>query len=269
MSASKLSIYSGSTIAIGDYYSTTANGQAYVVKAANLAAAKSKGITPIAVIFSTTTSTIDQGHGWTHGYAMALQRVKIGTDNICIWGPNVDIDGLRNWDNMNPLETWINNKDGYTETWVIGNNPNYPAFYYAINYKNTINTPLTSSSWFLPSNGQGYECLCNLGRIEATPLAYNGGNDGSCGVLWRGSDVSTYTNNVNSHFINVQDYAPSDILLNPSLKIANYGDYFWCSSERHATIPYSMAVNSVDLWIDGNRPDIKSRQYSVRSVIAF
>ncbi len=119
----------------------------------------------VGVIFSTTTSATDAAKGWKSGYAVSLQ----------------DIPGKWAWSNRAITEfsnytdaTTINNKDGYTETTTITNGSaatgytadNYPAFYQARNYGNTVEVPVSTSGWFLPSAGQWYDILKNLAGLD-------------------------------------------------------------------------------------------------------
>jgi hypothetical protein len=159
INSAKVYISSGNTIEVGDYYCSSTSGQAWIVKQVDVNMAKKNyGASPIALIFSTSTSTTDQGHSWRIGYAMSLQCATTTEANgTCSWGPaNVDTP-LYNYGNSKPLLTWKFDKDGYTNTWTIGDNASYPAFHYAINYKNTIAAPSSSSNWYLPSIGQWYD----------------------------------------------------------------------------------------------------------------
>lgn len=105
---------------------------------------------PVAIIFSNTTSKIDQGHGWTHGYAVAIN--KYGA-NMAWAGTNAlygqHHSSISNSDYTSPFgatdkSAWINDLDGYTETRHImsatdyskvsneNQKKNYPAIWYAL-----------------------------------------------------------------------------------------------------------------------------------------
>ena len=271
MSASKLSIYSGSTIAIGDYYSTTANGQAYVVKAANLAAAKSKGITPIAVIFSTTTSTIDQGHGWTNGYAMALQNAGNNKDE-----DDVDVY-LYLWSTEAIDEPYLSNSnnntfyDGYTETYNISKHgaivgethDKYPAFYAALSYAttNNVTTPISSSGWFLPSTGQAYKIIENICEMQFLTESGRG---------WMfGPEAATALINCNNYLKKAIGIAEKVDTFRFEKRHENYCT-FWCSSEfsENKSYYWGLSGNSTSTYIFGDQ--IKNTNTnSVRAIIAF
>jgi len=138
--------------------------------------------TPIAVIFRIVTSTIDQGHGWTHGYAMALKNAA----NKVNWGPKGTDTSLSN--SMDPNYTLLTtDMDGYTNTQTIKNNyviSNYPAFYYALNY--SVPAPSTSSGWYLPSSGQWYWIAIALTQLQS------GGDYTSHGTVTTTDTTSPY-----------------------------------------------------------------------------
>ncbi|MCR4772970.1 MAG: fimbrillin family protein [Prevotella sp.] len=288
ITASKVLYLGGSSVAVGDYYCSAANGQAFVVKQASLSTANSKGIKPIAVVFSTATSTTDKGHGWNLGYAMALQCATTanGANGTCIWGP-IDSDSpyLHNWDNADPLTTWKNNKDGYTETMSVPSNQraNYPAFKYAIEYNNKVAAPNTSSKWYLPSNGQAYDIFVKLGGLYETGLTISYLADQDDKIHWLnlvGDEKSGIyaQNKLNQYLNDAKTYCNVDVFIfdfqNPSHYSViddNAGEYFWLSSERHATQAYTWIFFTGDkcAWIHASKGRAKKQSYRVRSVLAF
>ena len=186
---------SGNTIAVGDYYGIAVNGQAVVVKNASISSASSKGITPIAVVFSTTTSSTDQGHGWTHGYAISLNDATSGA-----WkSSSVSLPDLTIWGSEGyKYSTMKDFLDGYTETMTIKNtsgysSSTYPLCYNALNY--SIATPKSSTGWYLPSVGQWHHFLYNLGRYTETPLNNN--------TSWWYFAIGTGLSAINSYFTKV------------------------------------------------------------------
>ncbi len=145
--------------------------------------------TPIAIIFSTETSDTDKAHGW-YFYAMALTNVHsegttIGTYN---WAnSSSDVSGIPDL----PYNTWQNRSsdmDGYTNTTYL-NSTDYPAGYAAkTTYASQVTAPSNTSGWFLPSCGQWYYILVNLGGMSATP-----------GNAWGWSNMSsTAVSNLNT-----------------------------------------------------------------------
>jgi hypothetical protein len=148
--------------------------------------------TPIGIVFSKKTSTIDQAHGWTHGYAMALTNASTSEEAWCTsisYDEAGDTYGSFTYsDYAGSYTSFIADKDGYSETQAIKNSGkdtysqnSYPAFWYALNYgtsnenNTTYMSPPKSSGWFLPSIGQWWDIIINLGGISPTPTAYNTG----------------------------------------------------------------------------------------------
>ena len=137
----------------------------------------------IGIIYCTDPNRIDndakqalatKGVSSAHGLVMALTNASDG----CRWGEDgKDEDGLSN---TNTLQQQYNNISGYAETqWIIdtykdsGNTlqDTYAAFYHANNYGKTTETekyaaPGTTTGWFIPSMGQWWDILANLGRID-------------------------------------------------------------------------------------------------------
>ena len=117
--------------------------------------------TPIAVIFSKTTSTTDSTNGWTHGYAMALKDASTSA----AWGSAATrLTGFY----INTAAEMIADKDGYTHTQYV-NSSIYPAPYAAATtYQSTVSAPSSTSGWYLPSIGQWFDICVNLGKMSAT-----------------------------------------------------------------------------------------------------
>jgi len=135
---------------------------------------------PIAVVFSKTTTTTDKGHGWTHGYAMALKNASTS----CKWG--LSGGGNPTGSSIVLTAAVIADKDGYTHTQCI-NSSTYPAAYAAATTYNSIETaPSNTSGWFLPSSGQWYDIIVNLCNVSATGYVNNttsfywGGQGSNC-----------------------------------------------------------------------------------------
>jgi hypothetical protein len=211
--------------------------------------------TAIAVIFSTTTSTTDQGHGWTHGYAMALMNAS----ESCTWGPTTIDTSIPNTASTTTTNI-MNNKDGYSETDSIGNNSDYPAFKTALDYKNTITSPSNTSSWYLPSCGQWYDICVNLGGMSKTPDIVVGG------YHWTTSN-DNYTllcvNNINKYLTLLNNHG-YDIDFFSIIDSPNY----WCSSEGGVSGAFHILFGSEGNLGIGSSIQ-KSCTYKVRPVIAF
>lgn len=116
-----------------------------------------------------------------HGLVMALTDASEG----CAWSTNSSIDeniignpGEPFYDNTDRVYKMYNNVDGYAEThWIIDKYGNsiqetYPAFYHASIYGTAESgtsqyaTPTNTTDWFIPSMGQWWDILSNLGGID-------------------------------------------------------------------------------------------------------
>ena len=129
--------------------------------------AANPGKTPVAIIFSNTTSVVDFNDGYTHGYAMALKNVHSSGSTVGTYkwaNSDGDVSGIINisW------QTNTSDMEGRTNTSFI-NTSSYPAGYAAMTtYKSQVAAPSGTSGWFLPSSGQWYNISSNLGSTSAT-----------------------------------------------------------------------------------------------------
>jgi hypothetical protein len=256
---------------IGDYYFSDGSWGTLAVHATST-------VKPIGVIFSNSPSTIDQGYGWKHGYAMALTNASTGA----LWAgssyQSTDEAGdkfgsFTYVDYTGTYDTSIINKDGYSETHAISNKSiysqnNYPAFYYALNYN--VTCPNISSSWFLPSVGQWWDILINLGGMSTTPVAV-----GPDWCNW-GGYLSTCVNNIDKYLSAISSYITPDLFNN------TYGNAYvryWSSSEFNSTYSFYTHFGNGVSNSDGTGLDLhinadddrgsKSNTYIVRPVMAF
>lgn len=156
-------------IEVGDYFYEDGNIYPYGNQSDNdLSTPPSAGC--VGVVFSTSTSTTDQGHGWTHGYVMALNNT--GT-SIVHWKnantADADYDSfdINNDSKDASFQAMINYLDGYTSSKKITDSSNeaiHPAVFAAKNYNVTI--PETTSGWYLPSMGQFAAFVNNIGVTD-------------------------------------------------------------------------------------------------------
>lgn len=217
--------------------------------------ADSFGATPIAVIFSNATSTTDQGHNWTHGYAMALKDAATGIT----WGP----------EGTNPTGTFfttpttmIADKDGYTHTTFI-NSTTYPAAYAAATTYNTlVAAPSNTSGWYLPSCGQWYDICVNLGKI---PTNWSNYNSSDYWLLWSGQS-SSCASNINAYLTPLTSGTYDTF--NQDLSGA-WENIYWSSAEfDNTSCLYARFSSYNELTLGAGY--IKSvNTNNVRSVIAF
>ena len=109
-----------------------------------------------------------------HGLVMALTNASDG----CLWG-NESLDENRSGsageafvDNTDQLKKQYDNVDGYGETqWIINTHATvlntYSAFYAASRYGTSrYAAPTNTTSWFIPSIGQWWDIVSNLGGID-------------------------------------------------------------------------------------------------------
>ena len=125
------------------------------------------GKTPIAIIFSTNTTTYDKSQAYTHGYAMALKDMT----STYTWGEKLDNSSLNNY---NGETSYLDRKDmeGYKNR-LYENTTDYPASYAAKNSYG-VAAPTGTSGWFLPSSGQWFKIISNLGSLATTDISFDG-----------------------------------------------------------------------------------------------
>ena len=156
------------TVAIGQVLYS--DGALSALDDATLKSSEYSGRRAIGLVFSITTSSTDQGHNWTHGYAWALQNSAVITKwqnnttgtlvNSAVSGSSIgsDKDG---YTRTQAFKTYANNNLGGLST------SNYAAVYYALNYSEPY--PPNSSGWYLQSCGQQFDISVNLGGLSSTP----------------------------------------------------------------------------------------------------
>jgi hypothetical protein len=257
-----------STTNVGDYYFSDGSWGTLAVHA-------NSTVWPIGVIFSNSPSTKDQSYGWKHGYAMALTYASTG----CVWGPTgTDESELINYNVT--YTTVIANKDGYTETHAVKDahsstlQSNYPAFYYALNYGTSevggtlYTAPNVSSGWYLPSVGQWYDILINLGGLSTVPSSLANNNSTMC---WGPSITKTCVDKINTYLsvLSNYGYTINPFYYNTTGSSTDYEDY-WSSTEYDGDEARNTFFNDTSfsdfLGLDGN---VKTDMWKVRSVIAF
>ncbi|MCR4773687.1 MAG: fimbrillin family protein [Prevotella sp.] len=187
---------SGDNIAIGDFYGTYANGQGVVIDGTSSAVstAKSKGITPSALIYTLTTSVTDKSHGWTTGYAWCIRE----TDNTYAWSTITNKTIMpRQWSMTDDPNEIVKDMDGYTYTSYVTksgdfNSANYPAFFACVKFSE-VAAGGGSSGWYMPTSGQIREFMINIGK-GTTAYAYGAGKNTWC----VNTSTATLTNNINT-----------------------------------------------------------------------
>ncbi len=219
------------------------------------------GKTPVAIVFMattnanspvTTTKDRQANANWKHGYAMALKNVHSSGSTVGTYSwasTSTDVSGIPNTSNST-WQTSSSDMDGYTNTTYL-NSTAYPAGYAAkTTYASQVTAPSNSSGWFLPSNGQWYYILVNLGGMSATP-----------GKAWGWSNMSsTAASNLNSKLSKVGSGNYD--------AFSNSYERYWCSSEYSSSDAYNALFNS-DGGMSFARYYSKSGTDLVRAVLAF
>lgn len=266
---SKINLTTGSgalpyTIALGDRY--LANG-AIVSKDATMPDSWKKNC--LGLIFSLTPSDTDQDHGWTHGYVMATKEENFPNDIITkCWSTNSNYDEPTLTNYTDPASSSAN-KEGYTETEALiasyASDDRYGVVQQILYYRKHNPCPdgAPYSPWYVPSCGQWYDILTNLGGInmESYPN-YMGGWGGISGAR---TAIGTKMNAVGGTF-------------NLNSGSGTSRAFLHCSSESSATHNWSMRFDgggntfltplAKDLIGDGNKNSDYGRKF-LRPVLAF
>lgn len=230
----------------------------------------------IGIVFSTDVNRIGRAatealgkKGVTpHGLVMALTNAS----NRCQWGYGKDenadgADGAPFKDNTGSLSKQYNNVDGYAEThWIIDTYSSdvdnfqntYSAFYHASLYGtadgNTAKyaAPTNTTGWFIPSMGQWWDILSNLGGINLE--GYRESEDTYAYI----SDAATTAVEKMNDYLNKISGADT----------FSTSTYFWSSSEYGSSLACNVGFGMYGyLYLDyGNKANTGSR---VRCVLAF
>ena len=249
---------------IGDYYYSDGTW-------GTIAEHTNSTASPIGVIFSNSTSNIDKGHNWIHGYAMALQDAGSGTATYQ-WYTS---------DSGNPTGTYITgvdnimfDKDGYTHSSYLQTS-GYAAGIAAHDYTakdrngNTIAAPSNTSGWYLPGIGQWYDICASLGEMTtASGKAYT--SSGTYYIYWYSGDDGSNKNysNLCSSAINVYLNALEDKGYSVNL-FSNNSELYWSSSEYSSSWAYCVYFDAGGCMNLSYATPGKTYSSSVRSVIAF
>jgi hypothetical protein len=248
---------------IGDYYYSDGTW-------GTIAEHSNSTASPIGVIFSNSTSDIDKGHNWTHGYAMALQNAGTGTTTYQWYTSE---SGNPTGSSIITADQIMSDKDGYTHSSYIQAS-GYAAGIAARDYTakdrngNAVVVPSSSSGWYLPSIGQWYDICSRLGGMTtASGKAYTSSRNGS--LQWYSGDDNSSKNysslcasTINTYFntVSLKGY-------NTDLFFSNNKDVYWSSSVYSNSYAYDLYFDSYGNV--GLSYDTKTRTYSVRPVIAF
>nr|DAE76500.1 MAG TPA: Fimbrillin-like [Caudoviricetes sp.] len=234
--------YSLADARVGDFYCKNSSGEGYLIPGDIAQLTEERQAACIGIVYSTDVNRIGKAakevltdKGITpHGLVMALTNAS----NSCNWGK------VRNDENSNGSEgepfkentdkvyKMYKNVDGYGEThWIIdtyGRDGNtalqntYTAFYHTSRYgtaeSNTgkYAAPSNTTGWFIPSMGQWWDILSNLGKIDLT--SYRNSADSYADI---GHTVPTAVDNINTYLQKISDATPFST------------NTYFCSSSEH------------------------------------
>jgi hypothetical protein len=234
------------------------------------------GRTAIGVVFSNQTSTADKAYGWTHGYAMALTNAA---SNVA-WSSSANASTqeftpfvttfadyqtqLNGYDHCQTILSKEKAKNNSLSTFIT----DYPAIYYALNYGTSsvggtqyaAPAATNNSGWYLPSSGQWYLIITNLGGVTGTPAASTVGF-----TYWYYSSMaSTSSSRINSYLSKV--VSGSNLI-----DWSSANRWYWCSNERSNSNICDMGADSSANIINMSYASktLVSDINRVRSVLAF
>lgn len=224
------------TVNVGDYFYRTTDG-GWTVSANHVS---SKG-TCIGIVFSTSVSETDKAAGY-RGYVVALNNAGNAT-----WGGNAPAD-VDKYSAKTDLDGLSHMKA------VEANIDSYLAFKTARDYNVTLPTSGTSG-WYLPSIGQLWQILVNLGGVQDSWANYSEG-------YWKIDDdlnsngyLSTVKTKLSNKFNPVGGSFPT-----------SNDEYDWSSSGHSGNTGKAWGVNWAWFALSG---DDRTASNAVRPVFAF
>ncbi len=201
--------------------------------------------TPVAIVYSTSTSAADQAAGYTHGYAIALRdagkaawTTEAGENES---GASISSEG----------DADLNDRDGLTHTaTLLANAGIHPAAALARDY---ANAPQGTSGWFLPATGQWIDALHALGSLDDSTLERDA------------NGIPTWSQEASAQAI---------AAFNTRLATAGSGNYdalnqtyYWTSSERSVASAYYLYASAS--YFLSLQTYYKNSQFAIRPMIAF
>ena len=238
---------------IGDFYCKTADGTTgYLIPDDIASLTDAQQAACIGIVYSTDASRIGtaatkvlENQGITpHGLVMALTNASDG----CPWGEygkdenGGGADGEPFKENTDKVYKMYNNVDGYGEThWIIDTYENdgtalpdtYAAFYHASRYGTAESSteqyaaPSNTTGWFLPSMGQWWDILSNLGGIDLTSY-----QDDTNDYTFIPGDAPIAVANMNRYLQKISGATPFST-----------STWFWSSSEYYGDCACTVLFN--------------------------
>jgi len=218
-----------------------------------------EGKTVVGIVFQTDPSRIGAtekaklGAGKVHGLVMCVKNAATGQR----WNPENKDAGLTKCqtkaENYNDISGYGNGEHIRSSR---GNFDNYPAFKAADDYSSTCPVPATTTGWFIPSSGQWWDILQNLGGCPALADVTQQTSSDSNYLYWGGQgDVPAA---LNAWMEKIAADNKSNFYSN---------EWFWSSSED--------SENQARTWCFGSSgfvvsvQNAKDRFLLVRPVLAF
>ena len=279
---------------------------------------------PQAVVFSNYTSVADRAAGYTHGYAMALRdaawptswapesEVAVNPDypeSSNVFESVLGSAPLQMMGNIDGLSTCSVLNDLYLKDYAQGNYYGMPGFvstrkkaaipcairygkedwvraYYDTENIAPFEAPENTSGWFLPSVGQWYICLSNLGGIDPNDLVMSTSGDNVLELAWefgssaeRQAYLDRFTRYFNSHSYDnpvLDQYVRDGRMVITSFYLPSNGQmdwYLWACDEATADgTAATVYLNSKDIvfkYEPKQTGESSSNGYAARSILAF
>ena len=243
--------YTFANAQVGDFYCKNDKNEGYLIPG-DASLTKAQQDACIGIVYSTDVSRIGKaatdflsGKSITpHGLVMALTNASEG----CRWGEygkdenSGGADGEPFKANTDKVYKMYNNVDGYGEThWIIDTYENdgtalpdtYAAFYHASRYGTAESStgkyaaPEKTTGWFLPSMGQWWDILSNLGGIDLTSYRDDAGP-----YTYIPGDAPIAVANMNRYLEKISDATPFST-----------NTWFWSSSEYYGDCACTVLFN--------------------------
>lgn len=221
-----------------------------------------RGKTVVGIVFQTDKSRIGKkekeklgGEDKVHGLVMAVKNANAAEKviwsnesryldflNDCVSKSNnySDISGYGNCESIRSLE---------------GNFDKYPALQAVDGYNTTCPVPTTTTGWYLPSSGQWWDILQNLGGCPALADGYQQTSSDINEFFW--SNQGNVPDALNKWMWGIDGWDKF-----------SYYHQFWSSSKFKGNTMRYWVANSDDGWISCRWGNINFQLY-VRPVLAF
>lgn len=221
-----------------------------------------RGKTVVGIVFQTDKSRIGKkekeklgGENKAHGLVMAVKNANAAEKviwsnesryldflNDCVSKSNnySDISGYGNCESIRSLE---------------GNFDKYPALQAVDGYNTTCPVPTTTTGWYLPSSGQWWDILQNLGGCPALADGYQQTSSDINEFFW--SNQGNVPDALNKWMWGIDGWDKF-----------SYYHQFWSSSKFKGNTMRYWVANSDDGWISCRWGNVNFQLY-VRPVLAF